>query len=88
MLGLLWPLLKAGVIGLLTAVKGRDAHTKIEVSNKLAKIISGGSSMFLIGFVKGLLKGVWDVTPPPAASAFGRGGLISLRACAPSAAAD
>ena len=60
MLGPLWPLLKAGVIGFLEAVKGRDAKTKTEVSNKLAKIISGGSPMFLFGFVKGLLKGVWD----------------------------
>jgi hypothetical protein len=60
MLGLLWPLLKSGVIGFLAAVKGRSPETKIAVSNKLAKIISGGSPMFLVGFVKGLLKGVWD----------------------------
>lgn len=60
MLGPLWPLLKSGVLGFLGAVKSRDDKTKIAVSNKLAKIISGGSPKFLFGFVKGLLKGVWD----------------------------
>ncbi|HEY0482322.1 MAG TPA: hypothetical protein VGD37_32600, partial [Kofleriaceae bacterium] len=35
-------------------------ETKIKVSNKLAKIISGASPMFLLGFVKGFLRGVWD----------------------------
>ena len=60
MLGPLWPLLKAGVIGFLGALRARDPETKIKVSNKLAKIISGASPMFLLGFVKGLLKGVWD----------------------------
>jgi hypothetical protein len=60
MLGPLWPLLKSGVVGFLQALRARDPETKIKVSNKLAKIISGASPMFLLGFVKGLLRGVWD----------------------------
>ena len=60
LLGPLWPLLKSGVLGFLHAVRGRDPQTKIKISNKLAKIISGASPLFLLGFVKGLLKGVWD----------------------------
>src|SRR5262249_51544342 len=60
MLGPLWPLLKSGVLGFLEALRSKDDKTKIAVSNKLAKIISGASPMFLFGFVKGLLKGVWD----------------------------
>ena len=60
MLGALWPLLKSGILGFLGALRARDPQTKIKVSNKLAKIISGASPMFLFGFVKGLLKGVWD----------------------------
>ncbi|HEY0987646.1 MAG TPA: hypothetical protein VGD80_11370, partial [Kofleriaceae bacterium] len=60
MLGPLWPLLKSGVIGFLEAVRAKDDQTKIKVSNKIAKIISGASPAFLFGFVKGLLKGVWD----------------------------
>jgi hypothetical protein len=60
LLGPLWPLLKSGVLGFLHAVRAKDPATKIKISNKLAKIISGASPMFLLGFVKGLLKGVWD----------------------------
>jgi hypothetical protein len=60
MLGPLWPLLKAGVLGFLHALRDKDPQTKIKVTNKLARIISGASPMFLLGFVKGLLKGVWD----------------------------
>jgi hypothetical protein len=60
MLGPLWPLLKSGVLGFLHAVRARDPETKVKISNKLAKIISGASPAFLLGFVKGLLSGVWD----------------------------
>ncbi|HWO23230.1 MAG TPA: DUF4157 domain-containing protein [Kofleriaceae bacterium] len=60
LLGPLWPLLKSGILGFLHALRARDPNTKIKVSNKLAKIISGASPMFLLGFAKGLLKGVWD----------------------------
>lgn len=60
MLGPLWHLLKAGVVGFLRALRARDPQTKVKVSNKLAKIISGSSPAFLLGFVKGLLRGVWD----------------------------
>jgi hypothetical protein len=60
MLGPLWPLLKSGVLGFLEALRAKDDKTKLAVSNKLAKIISGASPMFLLGFVKGLLKGIWD----------------------------
>jgi hypothetical protein len=60
LLGPLWPLLKSGVLGFLGAVRAKDPNTKIKVSNKLAKIIAGASPSFLLGFVKGLLRGVWD----------------------------
>ncbi|TMQ14194.1 MAG: DUF4157 domain-containing protein [Deltaproteobacteria bacterium] len=59
MMGPLWPLLKSGVLGFLHALRAKDPATKIKVSNKLAKIISGASPMFLFGFVKGFLRGVW-----------------------------
>jgi hypothetical protein len=60
LLGPLWSLLKAGVMGFLRALRARDPATKIKVSNTIAKLMSGASPMFLFGFVKGLLKGVWD----------------------------
>ena len=65
MMGPLWLLLKTGVIGFLEGVKSQNDAKKIEVTNKLAKIISGASPAFMWGFVKGLLKGIWEgITDP------------------------
>ncbi len=65
MFGLLWPMIKAGVIGFLQGVKGKSDNEKVAITNKLAKIISGGSPAFIIGFVKGLLKGIWEGLTDP-----------------------
>src|SRR5262249_26480579 len=53
LLGPLWPLLKAGVLGFLRGLRARPPGDKITITNKLARIISGGSPQFLIGFVVG-----------------------------------
>jgi len=65
MFGLLWPMIKAGVIGFLEGVKGKPDKEKVAITNKLAKIISGGSPAFILGFVKGLLKGIWEGLTDP-----------------------
>ncbi|MBG1241064.1 eCIS core domain-containing protein [Nostoc sp. NZL] len=65
MFGLLWPIIKAGVLGFLQGVKGKPDHEKVAIANKLAKIISGGSPAFIVGFVKGLLKGIWEGLTDP-----------------------
>ncbi|GAB4175324.1 MAG: hypothetical protein Fur006_05670 [Coleofasciculaceae cyanobacterium] len=65
MFGLLWPMLKAGVIGFLQGMKGKPDSEKVAITNKLAKIISGGSPAFILGFVKGLLKGIWEGLTDP-----------------------
>jgi hypothetical protein len=65
MFGLLWPMIKAGVIGFLEGVKGKPDNEKVAITNKLAKIISGGSPAFIVGFVKGLLKGIWEGLSDP-----------------------
>jgi len=65
MFGLLWPMLKTGVLGFLQGMKAQPAATKVAVTNKLAKIISGGSPAFLLGFAKGLLKGIWEGLTDP-----------------------
>jgi hypothetical protein len=65
MFGLLWPMIKAGVIGFLEGVKGKPDNEKVAITNKLAKIISGGSPAFILGFVKGLLKGIWEGLSDP-----------------------
>ncbi|MEH2074783.1 MAG: hypothetical protein V7K57_10390 [Nostoc sp.] len=65
MFGLLWPIIKAGVLGFLQGVKGKPDNEKVAITNKLAKIISGGSPAFILGFVKGLLKAIWEGLTDP-----------------------
>ncbi|MEA5601283.1 eCIS core domain-containing protein [Nostoc sp. UHCC 0252] len=65
MFGLLWPMIKAGVLGFLQGVKGKSDDQKVAIANKLAKIISGGSPAFILGFVKGLLQGIWEGLTDP-----------------------
>jgi hypothetical protein len=63
--GPLWPLLRRAVLGFLRRLRKMDKETKEKVSNKIAKIISGGSPDFVIGFVKGVFVGVWEgITDP------------------------
>jgi len=63
--GALWPLLKPGILGFLTELRGRSDEEKIAVSDKVAKIISGASPAFIFGFVKGLLVGIWEGLTDP-----------------------
>ncbi len=63
--GLLWPLLKPGVLTFLETLRAADKTVKEDVSNKIAKIISGASPEFLIAFVKGFLQGVWEGISDP-----------------------
>jgi hypothetical protein len=59
MFGPLWKVLRQGVIGFLEGVRGKDKDEKIRITNKLAKIMSGGNPDFMVGFAKGLLIGLW-----------------------------
>lgn len=63
--GVLWPLLKPGVLAFLETLRAADKKVKEDVSNKIAKIISGASPEFLIAFVKGFLQGVWEGISDP-----------------------
>jgi hypothetical protein len=65
MFGPLWQVLKAGVIGFLEGVRSRSRDEKIRITNKLAKIVSGGNPAFLIGYAKGLMIGLWKGLKQP-----------------------
>jgi phage-related protein len=59
MLGFLWTVIKTGVLGFLERVLSFSTERKVTVSNKLAKIVSGMSPGFFIGYLKGLVIGLW-----------------------------
>jgi hypothetical protein len=64
-LGILWPIIKSAALGFLETVKGFTTARKVNVSNKMAKIVSGQSVSFAFGYLKGLALGVWDgITAP------------------------
>ena len=63
--GLLWPIIKSGVLGFLETVRALQPDEKIKITNKLAVIMSGSSPEFMVGFVVGLLKGLWDMLVMP-----------------------
>ena len=65
LLGLLWPIVKAGVLGFLQKVRALKPEEKITVTNKLATIMTGSSPKFLLGFAVGLLKGIWTLVSQP-----------------------
>src|SRR5262249_47644170 len=60
LLGILWPLVKSAAIGFMEKVKSFALQRKVNVSNKMAKIIAGMSTDFAFGFLKGIGLGVWE----------------------------
>ena len=63
--GILWPLIKPAVMSFLGTLRAADDTVKEKVSDKVAKVISGASPEFLIGFVKGFAVGVWEGLTDP-----------------------
>jgi Domain of unknown function (DUF4157) len=63
--GPLWSLIKPVALGFLTKLKSAQDQVKIKVSDRIARIISGSSPDFLIGFVKGFFQGVWEGLTDP-----------------------
>jgi hypothetical protein len=63
--GPLWSLLQTGILGFLEGLRGQATDVKVQISQKIAKIISGRSLDFILGFVKGVLKGIWEGLSDP-----------------------
>ena len=65
MLGLLWPLVRNAMVGFLERLQRFAVARKVAVTNKIATIISGGSVGFALGFLRGLITGVWEAVIGP-----------------------
>ena len=59
-LGVLWPFIRAAVLGFLERVLSFATQRKVDVSNKIARIISGMSPSFAFGYLRGIFLGLWD----------------------------
>lgn len=65
MLGILFPVVKAAMIGFVERVRGYRLAVKVAVSNKIARIVAGDSVSFFFGYVTGLAVGVFrGITAP------------------------
>jgi phage-related protein len=65
LLGILWPIMKAALTGFVKRVKKVPLKEKIELADKIAKIISGQSFDFAIGYLKGIVLGIWEELTAP-----------------------
>jgi hypothetical protein len=64
-LGFLWPIMKAALTGFVKRVKKVELKEKIELADKIAKIISGQSFDFAMGYLKGIVLGIWEELTSP-----------------------
>ena len=65
LLGLLWPVMKAALTGFVRRVRNVKLAEKIMLADKIAKIISGQSFEFAIGYLKGIVIGIWEEITSP-----------------------
>ena len=63
--GPLWELLKPAILAFLRKLKQAQDWVKEKVSDRVAKILSGASLEFLLGFAKGFLQGIWEGLTDP-----------------------
>ena len=63
--GPIWPLIGSFMNGFIQRMSQVDDNEKVTLSDKLARIMSGGSLDFLWGVIKGLILGLWDVIKMP-----------------------
>ena len=62
---MLWFVIKNGFIGFLERTKSVADNIKLEIADRLFRLWSHPSTEFIIGFLKGLVEGLWDgITGP------------------------
>jgi len=64
-LGILWPFIRAALIGFFDRVRSFATERKVAVSNTVARIVSGASVSFIVGYLRGLVFGLWDAIVGP-----------------------
>ena len=64
-MGILWPLVKSAMLGFLQTVLNLELIRKVNISNKMAVIISGMSPSFVLGFFRGIVMGLWEAITGP-----------------------
>jgi hypothetical protein len=64
-LGPLWALVKSAALGFLERVRSFAMERKVNVSKKMARIVSGMSPSFAFGYLKGLGIGLWEEITGP-----------------------
>ncbi|WP_320039947.1 DUF4157 domain-containing protein [uncultured Desulfobacter sp.] len=60
LLGILWPFVRSAMLGFLERVRTFSIDRKVNVSDKVARIIGGQSLGFFIGYLRGIVLGLWD----------------------------
>ena len=65
MLGILWPVIKSAMLGFLQTVLDLTLARKVNISNRIALIISGMSPTFVFGFFRGIVLGLWEAITGP-----------------------
>jgi len=63
--GPLWHVLKPGIIAFLERIRERDPEKKIEATDRIARILLFSGPEFVIGFVVGVLQGIWEALTDP-----------------------
>jgi uncharacterized protein YukE len=63
--GPLWHVLKPGIIAFLERIRERDPNKKIEATDRIARILLFSGPEFVIGFVVGVLQGIWEALTDP-----------------------
>ena len=64
-LGILWPFIRSAALGFFERVKSFATDRKVNVSNRMAEIISGQNPSFALGYLRGIGLGVWEAIVGP-----------------------
>lgn len=65
LLGILWPVIQSGLLGFLETVRELELQRRVNIANKVANIVAGGSPSFIVGYFTGIITGLWQAIVGP-----------------------